>query len=100
MVCSHMAPYTGEEVKHSMQSPPWSIHLLQLQERNEPGGAAVGGWAVNAGDQAVDTGGHGCPAPLHQNHCQSVEEGDGFLPFQAQQQGPPRTNCGTVEGDP
>ena len=31
MVCSHMAPYTGEEVKYSMQSPPWSTDLLQLR---------------------------------------------------------------------
>lgn len=34
------------------------------------------------GGRAVDAGGHGCLALLHQNHCQSTEECDGFLPFQ------------------
>lgn len=74
MVHSHMALYTGGEVKYSMQSPPWSTHLLQLWQRKELEGAAAGGQAINS------KGGHGCLAPLHQNHCQSTGAGDGFCP--------------------
>lgn len=48
MVHSHMAPYTGGEVKYSVQSPPWSTHLLQLWERKELDGAAAGGQAVSS----------------------------------------------------
>jgi len=91
MVLSHMAPCAGEAAKYSMQPAPWSTHLLQLRERNELGGAAAGGRAVDAG--ATDA-----QPPLHRNRCQSTEEGDGFLPFQSQQQGPPRTSCSTIGG--
>lgn len=48
MVHSHMALYTGGEVKYSMQSPPWSTHLLQLWQRKELEGAAAGGQAINS----------------------------------------------------